>query len=231
VATGAAADGVPGPVVVTGADRPGLRAGLVAGLAARGVTVVGVPVADLVDRAAADAAFAAVARAHGPIRGVVHAALEPEVATRGPITVVDDAAFDAVWEQTLQRALVVLGAGYTAMRPHGGAFVVVGSAVGLAGAAGLGPYAAAAEGVRVLARSAARQWGPDGIRVNVVVPAPEHEPTGVTSTELALSPAALGGPGDPATDLAPVVAWLLGDAAHFVTGVTVPADGGVWMAG
>jgi len=27
------------------------------------------------------------------------------------------------------------------------------------------------------------------------------------------------------------VAWLLGESAHFVTGVTVPADGGVWMAG
>ena len=43
-------------------------------------------------------------------------------------------------------------------------------AVGMAGAAELAPYAAAMEGVRVLAKSAARQWGADGIRVNAVSP-------------------------------------------------------------
>ena len=37
-------------------------------------------------------------------------------------------------------------------------------------------------------------------------------------------------PGDPEADLAPVVAWLLGDGAHFVTGLTLSVDGGVWMA-
>jgi NAD(P)-dependent dehydrogenase (short-subunit alcohol dehydrogenase family) len=222
---------VSGPVVVTGAAVPGLRAGLAAGLAAAGVTVVDLPVAALDDRGAVDAALAVVLRDHGRVGGVVHVALEPDAGVRMPITEVDDGGFDAVWERTLGRTLTVLGAAYAVLRPTGGAIVVVGSMVGLAGAAGLAPYAAAAEGVRVLAKSAARQWGPDGVRVNVVVPAPEHEPTGVRSPELALSPPALGGPGDLALDLAPVVAWLLGESAHFVTGVTVPADGGVWMAG
>jgi cholest-4-en-3-one 26-monooxygenase len=222
---------VSGPVVVTGAAVPGLRAGLAAGLAAAGVTVVDLPVAALDDRGAVDAALAVVLRDHGRVGGVVHVALEPDAGVRMPITEVDDGGFDAVWERTLGRTLTVLGAAYAVLRPTGGAIVVVGSMVGLAGAAGLAPYAAAAEGVRVLAKSAARQWGPDGVRVNVVVPAPEHEPTGVRSPELALSPPALGGPGDPALDLAPVVAWLLGESAHIVTGVTVPADGGVWMAG
>jgi len=220
-----------GPVVVTGADVPGLRAGLAAGLTATGATVVDLPVHALDDRSVVDAAFAAVVRDHGRVGGVVHAALEPDAGVRMPITEVDDAGFDAVWERTLRRTLTVLGAAHGVLRPTGGAIVVVGSMVGLAGAAGLAPYAAAAEGVRVLAKSAARQWGPDGVRVNVVVPAPEHEPTGVRSPEVALSPPALGGPGDPSADLAPVVAWLLGESAHFVTGVTVPADGGVWMAG
>jgi len=88
----------------------------------------------------------------------------------------------------------------------------------------------AVEGVRLLAKSAARQWGPDGIRVNCLAPAPEHVPIGVGSGVLALSPPALGGAGDVERDLGPIVAWLLSDDAHFVTGITLCADGGVWMA-
>lgn len=217
-------------VVVTGADLP-LVAGLASGLAAAGAVVATVATEALGSRADAEAAFAAVAAAHGPVTGVVHAAVDPIAYERVPMHEVDDARWDAVWEQTLRRTLFVLQAGHGAMRDGGGAFVVVGSPVGMAGAAELAPYAAAMEGVRVLAKSAARQWGADGIRVNVLAPAPEHVPAGVASGELALSPPALGGPGDPAADLAPIAAWLLGHDAHFVTGVTVPADGGVWMAG
>lgn len=217
-------------VVVTGADLP-LVAGLAAGLAAAGAVVATLPTDALGTRADAAAAFAAVAAEHGPIRGVVHAAVDPVAYERVPMHEVDDARWDAVWEQTLRRTLFVLQAGHGAMKAAGGACVVLGAVVGMAGAAELAPYAAAMEGVRVLAKSAARQWGADGIRVNVLAPAPEHVPAGVASGDLALSPPALGGPGDPETDLAPIVAWLLGDDAHFVTGVTVPADGGVWMAG
>ena len=217
-------------VVVTGADLP-LVARLAAGLTDAGAVVATVATDALGSRADAEAAFAAVAAAHGAIAGVVHAAVDPIAYERVPMHEVDDARWDAVWEQTLRRTLFVLQAGHAQMRAGGGAVVVVGSPVGMAGAAELAPYAAAMEGVRVLAKSAARQWGADGIRVNVLAPAPEHVPAGVASGELALSPPALGGPGDPVADLAPIAAWLLGDDAHFVTGVTVPADGGVWMAG
>jgi NAD(P)-dependent dehydrogenase (short-subunit alcohol dehydrogenase family) len=217
-------------VVVTGADLP-MVAGIAAGLGAAGAVVVTVGTDTLGSRAGADAAFAAVVAEHGGLHGVVHAAVDPIAYERVPMHEVDDARWDLVWEQTLRRTLFVLQAGYGVMKDSGGAFVVVGSVTGMAGAAELAPYAAAMEGVRVLAKSAARQWGADGIRVNVLAPAPEHVPTGVVSGDLALSPPALGGPGDPEADLAPIVAWLLGDDAHFLTGVTVPADGGVWMAG
>jgi 3-oxoacyl-[acyl-carrier protein] reductase len=162
--------------------------------------------------------------------GVVHTAM-PEIAyERVPFHEVDDARWDAVWERTMRNAIAVLQAGYRAMRERGGSFVVVTPVVGMSGAAELGPYSAAVEGVRLLAKSAARQWGADGIRVNCLAPAPEHVPIGVASSALALSPPALGGPGDVETDLGPIVAWLLSDDAHFVTGVTLCADGGVWMA-
>jgi 3-oxoacyl-[acyl-carrier protein] reductase len=162
--------------------------------------------------------------------GVVHAAMPAIAYERVPFHEVDDARWDAIWEQTLRDAIGVLQAGHRAMRERGGAFVVITPVVGMSGAAELGPYSAAVEGVRLLAKSAARQWGADGIRVNCLAPAPEHVPIGVASSTLALSPPALGGPGDAEADLGPIVAWLLSDDAHFVTGVTLCADGGVWMA-
>lgn len=219
-----------GPVVaVTGTDQP-LGRGLAGGLSGSVAAVVPLAADELGSRSAAEDAVARVLADHGSLDGVVHAAVDPIAFESVPIHEVDDARWDAVWEQTLRRALFVLQAGFGAMRSRGGAFVVVLPVIGMAGAAGLAPCAAALEGVRLLAKSAARQWGPDGIRVNCLAVAPEHVPVGVTSGALALSPPALGGPGDPGTDLAPVVAWLLSDDAHFVTGVTVCADGGVWMA-
>ena len=92
------------------------------------------------------------------------------------------------------------------------------------------PYATAVEGIRALAKSAARQWGEAGVRVNCVAP-----PVEVVAPELGVTgPAMVGelslgrGPGVRA-DVAPVVALLTSDAAHFVTGATVVVDGGVLM--
>ena len=199
-------------IAVTGAGSR-LADGLAAGLTAAGANVL-----------------AGLDHVSTGLDGVVHAAMPAIAYERVPFHEVDDERWDAVWEQTLREAIAVLQAGYRAMHERGGAFVVITPVVGMSGAAELGPYSAAVEGVRLLAKSAARQWGADRIRVNCLAPAPEHLPIGVESGALALSPPALGGPGDVEADLGPIVAWLLSDDAHFVTGVTLCADGGVWMA-
>jgi 3-oxoacyl-[acyl-carrier protein] reductase len=54
------------------------------------------------------------------------------------------------------------------MSERGGAIVVVLPSIALTGGPGLAPFAAAAEGIRLLMKSAARQWGAHGIRVNAV---------------------------------------------------------------
>jgi NAD(P)-dependent dehydrogenase (short-subunit alcohol dehydrogenase family) len=199
-------------IAVTGAGST-LADGLAAALVAAGANVL-----------------AGLDRVSTTLDGVVHAAMAATAYERVPFHEVDDERWDAVWEQSMRDAIAVLQAGYRAMRDRGGAFVVVTPVVGMSGAPELGPYSAAVEGVRLLAKSAARQWGADGIRVNCLAPAPEHVPIGVGSSVLALSPPALGGPGDVEADLGPIVAWLLSDDAHFLTGVTLCADGGVWMA-
>ena len=53
---------------------------------------------------------------------------------------------------------------------EGGSIVNFASNSGTFGRENQAPYAAAKEGVRGLSRVAAREWGPQGIRVNVICP-------------------------------------------------------------
>lgn len=218
-------------VVVTGTETDfgrDLLHGMLAGGSAYGIGVATGALAtrEQVEHQVADAAE----RMGGPPDVVVHAAM-PEVAFEAiDFSDVDDDRWEAVWEGTMRTTLFVLQAAFRAMQGRGGAIVLVTPTVSMSGAERLVPYTTAVEGQRLLAKSAARQWGPDGIRVNCVAPAPEHAPIGVESMAVSLAPPALGGPGDVTDDIAPVAVWLASDAAHFVTGVTVCADGGVWMA-
>jgi len=217
--------------VVTGTDTP-LGRGLLDGVLAAGPDhAVGFATGMLDTKERVDTAFRdAAERARGPIDVVVHAAV-PEIAFEAiDFADVDDERWEAVWEGTMRTTLFVLQAGYRSMRGRGGSIVLITPTVSMSGAERLVPYTTAVEGQRLLAKSAARQWGSEGVRVNCVAPAPEHVPIGVSSMAVSLAPPALGGVGEVATDIAPVAVWLASDAAHFVTGVTVCADGGVWMA-
>jgi len=100
----------------------------------------------------------------------------------------------------------------------------------LGGSAGFVGVGAAGEGIRALAKGAARQWGPScTTTVLAVSPALLFDGEG-PSDEGSLSPPALGGPGDPATDLADLVDLLADPRSRFTTGGTLVADGGTWMA-
>jgi len=170
----------------------------------------------------------------GALDGLVYASVHPSTVEPVAFVDVDDARWEAAWEQTMRSTIAVLQAAYPHLRAHGrGRVVVVTPTVSMSGAPGLVPLSVAVEGQRLLAKSAARQWGPDGITVNCVAVAPEvvlGSGVGLAADAVSLAPAALGGPGDPAADLGPVVAWLCSDDAHHVTGATIGADGGVWMA-
>jgi len=113
----------------------------------------------------------------------------------------------------------------------GGSIVVTTSTVGLRSSPGSPIYGAAKAGAISLVRSAAKDFGPSGVRVNAICPA---------ATATNFSPALRGE--DPkrleqmrarvplgrvaeADDMARVALWLFTDSAAYVSGVIMPVDG------
>src|SRR3546814_18024379 len=87
----------------------------------------------------------------------------------------------------------------------------------------------AKEAIRGLTRVAAREWGQYGITVNAVCPVADTE--AARATVQAGVVVATGGPaiprfGSAETDVAPLVAFLAGDEAGYLTGYPFMADGG-----
>ena len=124
------------------------------------------------------------------------------------------------------------------MRDQGsGRIVTMGSAMGMTGAAGYGPYSASKEAIRSLTRTAAREWGRHGILVNCVCPASvahrmppaSDDPDRDAAYASMYEDHPLGRDGDPDLDIAPVVAFLLSDDCRYVNGETIMVDGGGMM--
>jgi NAD(P)-dependent dehydrogenase (short-subunit alcohol dehydrogenase family) len=213
--------------LVTGAGL-GIGAGLAAGLADEGATVATTD--DLGSREAVEREFASAVRANGPLDMVVHAQVDPDALTVTELFDTEEPEWERRCETLLREALWVAQSAFTAFTGRGGHLVFVTPTVGMSGAVGLAPYASAIEAVRALAKSAARQWGEAGIRVNCVAPPVETVDPARNVSGPWLAPVALGRGPDPRADLAPAVALLSADAAHFVTGTTLVVDGGILMA-
>lgn len=97
------------------------------------------------------------------------------------------------------------------------------------GKAGQANYAASKAGLTALGRTAAREWGSHGIRVNIVSPGwTETAMTAGLSDERrqrALAETALGRLGQP-DDVAGAVLFLCSDLSRHITGQVLRVDGG-----
>jgi 3-oxoacyl-[acyl-carrier protein] reductase len=139
------------------------------------------------------------------------------------------AEWDQRGERLLREALATLQAAHDHFAAAGrGRLVVVTSTAGISGAATIVPFVTAAEGVRAMAKSAARQWGAHGVTVNaVLVPLGVLDPDAAGVTPF-LTPPALGAT-TPMRDVATAVRWFAGADGTGITGATVVADGGAVM--
>lgn len=112
--------------------------------------------------------------------------------------------------------------------PAGGSVVNISSVHAVQTDPGRFPYNVAKSGVNGLTRALALELGPEGIRVNAIMPgAIDTERADAADAELADSsrPEPIGRWGAP-RDIAGVVSFLASDDAAFVTGATIPVDGG-----
>ena len=121
---------------------------------------------------------------------------------------------------------------YPYLKESHGSVINFASGAGLFGRPGQSSYAAAKEGIRGLSRVAATEWGPDGIRVNVVCPLAMTESLEAWSKEYpelfqkTIQGIPLGRYADPREDIGRVCVFLASDDAGFVTGETITLQGG-----
>lgn len=113
-----------------------------------------------------------------------------------------------------------------------GVIINCASVAGLNGFAGLPAYTASKHGIAGLTKTAALEYANKGIRINAVCPGVIHTAmvdrvTGkdkeVEKKYISMEP--IGRMGNP-EEVAEAVVWLCSDAASFITGITMPVDGG-----
>jgi 3-oxoacyl-[acyl-carrier protein] reductase len=177
----------------------------------------------------ADPATAAEAVAGGP-DVVVWADVDPDGLRPDPLVGLGELDWDRRCEEPLRSALFLLQAAYPHLRGRDGRVVLVCPSVALEGAAGLVPLATAAEGQRLLAKSAARRWGQDGVTVNIVTVPVAALGADLTAAADAARTAAALPTADALEAAAGAVVWLVGEGAAGITGATIGADGGAVMA-
>lgn len=139
-------------------------------------------------------------------------------------------------QATVRGTLWAMQAVYPHMRDTGwGRIVNFVSAAGITGMADYGAYNASKEAIRALTRTAAREWGRNGIVVNAIAPGAASK-RGQQAAErneaeyrTFLRDHPMGRQGDPETDIGPVALFLCSDGCRFMTGQTLMVDGGAFL--
>jgi NAD(P)-dependent dehydrogenase (short-subunit alcohol dehydrogenase family) len=168
--------------------------------------------------------------AHGGIDILVNNAYD---GAYGPLLSLDDEAFMRGIHSGPLASFRFMRACHPHLQARGGGNIVnlVTSAAVRWDSSNYGAYAVAKQGIRALTRAAASEWGRDRIRVNSIAPLAaspalaawiERDPEAKTFFESV----ALKRVGDCEADVGRAVVALVGPEMSYVTGATLPVDGG-----
>lgn len=208
------------------ADEPGAAA------AAPALANVAFHPMDLADPAAPRALVKTITRRQGRLDGLVVAA-----SAMGGAPLADWEASD--WDRAaainLRLPFLAAQAAQGLLTQSRGSLILVSSTATLRGQAQSHAYQATKAGLAGLLRSLAAELGPQGVRVNLVLPGwvetpqtqafwrAQPDPQGARAAIDTRIPLRRHGS---AEEVAAAMAWLLSDAASYVTGATIPLDGG-----
>ena len=151
----------------------------------------------------------------------------------GPLAEIPDEAFDKIVGNNVKSVLWLAGMTLEGMASRGGgSFILVGSIGGILANTVIGAYGISKAAAHHLVRNLAAEWGPKNVRVNAIAP-------GLVKTEFAralweddaraaerIRATPLRRLGEP-RDIGGIAVFLASDAAAFVTGQCIVADGGV----
>jgi NAD(P)-dependent dehydrogenase (short-subunit alcohol dehydrogenase family) len=140
----------------------------------------------------------------------------------------DVAAFDKMFASNVRAPFFLVAAIAPGMAARGhGNIVSVSSMAGGIGLVGGAAYGATKASLEAMTRAWAAEYSPSGVRVNAIAPGPVYTPTpsgpGFITALGETTPMRRASQPE---EIAEVVAFLASPRASYITGATVPADGG-----
>jgi NAD(P)-dependent dehydrogenase (short-subunit alcohol dehydrogenase family) len=145
----------------------------------------------------------------------------------GPTAELDVATYDALFDSNVRSAYLLTAAIAPTMAARGtGSIVNIASMAGAVGLAGGAAYSATKASLSAMTRAWAAEFSPAGVRVNAVAPGPVYSDGASTEVIDALAATTLIGRGAQPDEIGGVIAFLATDAARYITGATIPVDGG-----
>ncbi len=161
---------------------------------------------------------------------IANAAVNPYY---GPLADIPDEAFDKVFLNNVKSVLWLAKLTLPGMAARGsGSFITVGSIGGINANTVIGAYGMSKAADHHLVRNLAAEWGPKGVRVNAIAPgliktdfakALWEDDKRRAEREAATPLRRIGAP----RDIGGIAVFLASDAAAFITGQVIVADGGV----
>ncbi len=184
---------------------------------------------DLADRAALPFIVSTAVDRFGRLDILVNAA---QASRQLPLADTTDEAMELSFDTGFWPTFTLMRAAYPHLVESRGCVINFGSGAAFDGLPTQGSYAAAKEAIRAISKVAANEWGPQGIRVNIICPfanspgvqawrdyAPDDYAAQIDKVSLRRI-------GDCEKDIGAAATFLASDAAAYITGQTLMVDGG-----